>query len=379
MTIEFGGFQFSIEEAIGLLLFGLAFLIQLVYLILLIKFIFSGKQKNKEPNLPPVSIIVTSRNYVDSLRELLPSLLAQDYPDFEIVVVDDCSTDGTDWMLAELKISHGNLKTTKIIQETDFPNALAITIGVRAASKEWLIYLSPLCRVSDNQWLKNYAQRLEPGKEVSIGYMHLNDAPGNYKSWLRFENFASYLLSGAGQAFGLTMPVFEFNLAYRREKFLELRGFAAVLDSPFSENELFVNKIGTLKNTVILNNKTTPVAFIGETDRIDLVEFKKKQLMLRRKFNAGQRFFRSLNLVSRMILTASFILLLIVSPLRFWVLGIWSFLIIFEMIWIAVATKKFGERNFLPLLLVYKAFLPFLNGAFIINQLFTSGQKRKWK
>ena len=53
MAIELWGFQFSIEEIIGLLFFGLAFLVQLVYLILLIKFIFSGKQKNKEPNLAP--------------------------------------------------------------------------------------------------------------------------------------------------------------------------------------------------------------------------------------------------------------------------------------------------------------------------------------
>lgn len=378
MTIDFGGFQFTIEEFIGLVVFGLAFLIQLFYLTLLIKFIFSGKQKNKEPNLPSISIIVTSRNYLEQLQELLPTLLSQDYPDFEIVVVDDCSTDGTDWLLAELKISHGNLKTTKIIQETDFPNALAITIGVRASSKEWLVYLSPLCRITDSQWLKNYAQRLEPDKEVSIGYMHFNEATGSYKSWLRFENFTSYLLSGAGQACGVAMPVFEFNLAYRRETFLDLRGFAAVLDSPFSENELFINKIGTRQNTVVHNNKLTPVAFTGETEWIDLVEFKKKQLMLRRKFSAGQRIFRTLNLISRLVLTASLIFLLIVSPLLFWILGTWGFLLIFEMTWIAVATKKMGEKNFLPMLLVYKAFLPFINISFVIVQLFT-GQKRKWK
>lgn len=378
MTIDFGGLQFTIGEFIGLALFGLAFLVQLFYLILLIKFIYSGKQKNKEPNLPSISIIVTSRNYLEQLQELLPTLLSQDYPDFEIVVVDDCSTDGTDWLLAELKISHGNLKTTKIIQETDFPNALAITIGVRASSKEWLVYLSPLCRITDNQWLKNYAQRLEPDKEVSIGYVHFNEATGSYKSWLRFENFTSYLLSGAGHACGIAMPVFEFNLAYRRETFLNLRGFAAVLDSPFSENELFINKIGTKKNTVVHNDKLTPVAFTGETEWIDLVEFKKKQLMLRRKFSAGQRFFRTLNLISRLVLTASLIFLLIVSPLLFWVLGTWGFLLIFEMTWIAMATKKIGEKNFLPMLLVYKAFLPFINIYFVIVQLFT-GQKRKWK
>jgi glycosyltransferase involved in cell wall biosynthesis len=378
MTIDFGGFQFMIEEFIGLVVFGLALLIQLFYLTLLIKFIFSGKQKNKEPNLPSISIIVTSRNYLEQLQELLPKLLSQDYPDFEIVVVDDCSTDGTDWLLAELKISHGNLKTTKIIQETDFPNALAITIGVRASSKEWLVYLSPLCRITDSQWLKNYAQRLEPDKEVSIGYMHFNEATGSYKSWLRFENFTSYLLSGAGQACNVAMPVFEFNLAYRRETFLNLRGFAAVLDSPFSENELFINKIGTRKNTVVHNNKLTPVAFTGETEWIDLIEFKKKQLMLRRKFSAGQRIFRTLNLISRLALTASLISLLIVSPLQFWVLGTWGFLLIFEMTWIAVATNRIGEKNFLPMLLVYKAFLPFINIYFVIVQLFT-GQKRKWK
>lgn len=378
MAIELWGFQFSIEEIIGLLFFGLAFLVQLVYLILLIKFIFSGKQKNKEPNLPSVSIIVTSRNYLDQLKELLPTLLSQDYPDFEVVVVDDCSTDGTDWLLAELKISHGNLKTTKIIQETDFPNALAITIGVRASSKDWLVYLSPLCRISDNQWLRNYTQRLDAEKEVSIGYMHNNDATGGYKSWIRFENFTSFLLSGAGKAWGVAMPVFEYNIAYRRETFLELRGFAAVLDSPFSENELFINKIATKKNMVLQINKTTPISFLGETDWIDLVEFKKKQLMLRRKLSSGQRFFRSLNLISRLTLTATLVLLLIVSSLQFWILGAWCFLLVFEITWIAVATRKLGERNFLPMLLVYKAFLPIINGCFIINQLFT-GQKRKWK
>ena len=378
MIIDFGEFQFTIEEFIGLLVFGLTFLVQIVYQILMIKFIFSGKQKNKEPNLPSISVIITSRNYVTHLQELLPTLLSQDYPDYEVVVVDDCSTDGTDWLLAEMKISNGHLKNTHVIQETDFPNALAITIGVRASSKDWLIYLSPMCKINDNQWLRNYAQKLEPDKEVSIGYMHLWEAAGKYNSWIRFENFSSFLLSGAGKYLGLSTPVFEYNLAYRRERFLNLRGFAAVLDAPFSENELYINKIATRKNSVILINKTTPIAFTGETDRFDMLEFKKKQLMLRRKFTAGQRFFRSFNLFSRLILTASLVLLLIISPLRFWILGVWAFLIISEMVWIAVATKKLGEKNFLPMLMVYKTFLPLINLYFIVIQLFTS-QKRKWK
>lgn len=378
MTIDFWIFQFTIAEFVGLLFFILAFLVQLIYLIFLARFTLSGKLKNKDQNQPSVSIIVTSRNYKEQLQELLPSLLSQDYPDYEVVVVDDCSTDGTDWLLAEMKISNGNLKTTRIIQETDFPNALAITIGVRASSKEWLVFMSPLCKVPDNQWLRNYTERLDSEKEVSIGYMNYNDTTGSFKNWLRYENFTAYLLSGAARALGLVMPVFEYNLAYRREKFLDLRGFAAVLDSPFSENELYINKISTRKNTVLQINKASSLAYSGEADWIDLVEFKKKQLMLRRKFATEQRFFRSFNMISRLILTASLILLLVVSPWRFWVLGIWGFLLLFEMAWIIVATKKLGERNFMPILLIYKAFMPFINLGFIINQIFTS-QKRKWK
>ncbi|MCE1198696.1 MAG: glycosyltransferase [Marinilabiliales bacterium] len=378
MTIDFLDFQLTPEEIAALLVFGLAFIIQLIYMILLIRFIFSNRPKNQETVQPSISVVVTSRNYKDHLKELLPILLSQDYPDYEVVVVDDCSTDGTDWLLAEMKISYGHLKTTRIIQETDFPNALAITIGVRASSKDWMIFLNPLSKIHDKDWLKSYAEKLGPSKEVSIGYMNYREAKGGYKSWIRFENFSAYLLSGAGKAFGVMMPVFEQNIAYRRETFLRLRGFAAVLDSPFSENELFINKIATKKNATIHMCRSTAISFLGETEWIDYTEYKKKQLMLRRKFTSGQRFFRFLSLFSRFLLTASLVVLLILSQFRFWILGIWGFLLLMDMIWIAVATKKLGEKNFLPMILIYRTFLPVMNFFFVVNQIFT-GNKRKWK
>jgi cellulose synthase/poly-beta-1,6-N-acetylglucosamine synthase-like glycosyltransferase len=45
--------------------------------------------------LPPVSVIVCSWNEIRNLEELLPMLDAQEYPKFEIIVVDDRSYDGT--------------------------------------------------------------------------------------------------------------------------------------------------------------------------------------------------------------------------------------------------------------------------------------------
>ncbi len=375
--IELVGVEFTVIEFTGLCLFAAALLAQLFYLIVLSGFIFS-KRKSKEPEYPSVSIVVSSRNYAAYLKELIPSLLEQDYPDFEVVVVDDCSSDGTEWFLKELKMQYANLKTTQIIQETDFPNALAITVGIRAASKEWLIFLTPLCRVPDNGWLKAYAQKLTPQKDAVIGYVNYTKAEGNSKRTFRYENFYSFLLFGAARFFGLQMPLSENNMAYRREKFLQMKGFAAVLDSPFSENELFVNKIARRKTTAYLFNHAASVYYQGEADWIDAVNFKKKQLLIKQKFGFGQRLFLSGNAFSRLGLDVLVILLAIISPWRIWVAGTWTFVLIVETIWLASATKRLGEKNMLPGLLFYNATLPFINGFYVINQLFT-GQKRKWK
>jgi len=376
--IEISGFSFTTAELVLLFGFLLMFFIQLFYQILIATFTLSGRKKEKQISFPSVSIIVPSRNYEENLRELIPSLIEQDYPDFEVVVVDDCSTDGTEWYLAELKLQSDKLKTSRIIQETDFPNALAITIGIRAASKEWLVFLNPLCRVTGKTWLKSFTEELHPKTEVVFGFVKYTNPAGSMRKFIRRENFDSFILYGAARYLGLAMPVSDMNIAYKREEFLSRRGFAAVLDSPFSENELYLNKIATRENSVYAFNRATAISYYGDADWYDGMNFKKKQLLLRKKFTFGQTMYVWISALSRFGFDASMLALLILSPWRFWVLGIWLVKIIHELIWGIVAMKRVGERNIFPLLLVTRSVMPFFNGVIMIGQLFTS-QKRKGK
>jgi len=376
--IEISGFTFGIAE-LGLLIgFALMFLIQLFYQILMAHFSISGKKRVKTAVYPSFSIIVPSRNYEENLRELVPSLLEQDYPDFEVVVVDDCSYDGTEWYLNELKLQSNKLKTSRIIQETDFPNALAITIGIRAASKEWLVFLNPLCRVPDKNWLKSYAEELNPKTEAAFGFVKYTNSYGSMRKFIKYENFDSFILYGAARYFGLSMPITDMNVAYKREEFLNRRGFAAVLDSPFSENELYLNKISNRSNSVYLLNRPTAVSFVGDTDWYDGMNFKKKQLLLKKKFTVGQSVFLWIYTISRLVFDISMIALLVLSPWRFWVAGIWFLKIIHELVWGIVAMKRLGEKNLFPGLLLFRSIIPLFNSIITLNQLFT-GQKRKWK
>jgi biofilm PGA synthesis N-glycosyltransferase PgaC len=376
--IEIYGFSFSVTELALLTVFVIAFFIQLFYQLIIIIFTFSGKKKVVKIDYPSVSIIVPSRNYEENLRELIPTLLEQEYPDFEVVVVDDCSSDGTEWYLAGLKLFSGKLKTSRIIQETDFPNALAITIGVRAASKEWLIFLNPLCRVPGKTWLKSFATELKPKTEAAFGFVKFTNLKGSMQRFFRNENFDSFLLYGAARYLGLPMPITDMNVAYKREQFLDRRGFAAVLDSPFSENELYLNKISNRANTVYLLNRSTAVSYIGDTDWYDGINFIKKQLLLRKKFTLDQGIYLWINRISRLGFDISMIALIILSPWRLWVAGIWLFKIINELIWGVVAMKRLGERRLFPELLLLRSLVPLINFVISLNLIF-SGGKRKWK
>jgi len=376
--IEILGFSFGIAELALLFGFVLMFCIQMFYQILIAIFTLSGKKRDKQVDFPSISVIVPSRNYEENLRELIPTLLEQDYPDYEVVVVDDCSFDGTEWYLSELKLQYGKLKTSRIIQETDFPNALSITIGIRAASKEWLVFLNPLCKVPGKDWLKDYAENLNAKTEAVFGFVKYYNTKGSMQRFFRYEDFDSFILYGAASYLGLAMPVTDMNIAYKREQFLSRRGFAAVLDSPFSENELFMNKISNRRNSTFLLNRATTVTYAGETDWYDGLNFKKKQLLLKRKFTFGQSVYLWINTISRIVFDVSMVALLILSPWRLWVAAIWLFKIIHELVWGIVAMKRLGERSIFPGLVLFRSVVPLFNCIISLNQLFT-GPKRKWK
>jgi len=190
--------------------------------------------------------------------------------------------------------------------------------------------------------------------------------------------FDSFILHGAARFLGIQMPVADVNIAYKREEFLERRGFAAVLESPFRENELYMNKISTPINSTYIMSKSASIGYSDEANWHDLMNFKKKQLLLRQKFTVGQRVYLWVNRSSRLAFDILMILLVVLSPLRYWIAGIWLFINIVEMIWGIVGMKRLGENKLFPGLSLYKSVSPLINSIVLLNQLFI-GNRRKWK
>jgi chlorobactene glucosyltransferase len=98
-----------------------------------------------EAALPPVTIIVPARNEERNIRECVASLLAQDYPRFEVVVVDDASTDATPAILADLQHSRPNGDRLRVEHVRELPEGWAgkphaLHVGAGAATGEWLLF-----------------------------------------------------------------------------------------------------------------------------------------------------------------------------------------------------------------------------------------------
>jgi len=108
-------FTFNTVELILLSAAGILFIIQLIYYFGLYNRIhIRNKAVRKEEvhftqEMPPLSVILCARNEADNLRKILPAILEQDYPQFEVIVINDASTDETEDVLGFMEEKYPHL------------------------------------------------------------------------------------------------------------------------------------------------------------------------------------------------------------------------------------------------------------------------------
>ena len=121
------------------LLFQLCFIVQLYYLVSNHISLAGYKPHDKLPTvLIPVSVIIAARNEAQNLRENLPSILEQNYPDFEGVVINDCSFDASDEVLEDMERRYPNLNVVTITEHDRFKTGkkFALKLGIKASTNE---------------------------------------------------------------------------------------------------------------------------------------------------------------------------------------------------------------------------------------------------
>lgn len=257
--MEFIGFTFSwIELSLFVVLF-LVFTYQLYFYLRYMNGIMRHNKKVKKDKVPftqerpPVSIIIAAKNEEENIKEYLPVVLEQNYPKYEVIVINDASDDDTGIVLEELKEKYPHLRTSFVPEGTRNISSkkLAITLGVKAAQYDVLLFTDADCVPQSADWISLMMRNFTQGTEFVLGYgAYLKE-----KSFLnRMITFDTLFI--ASQYLGMARSGKPYmgvgrNMAYKKEVFFRLKGFSSNLDILSGDDDLIVNKAANRNNTRI--------------------------------------------------------------------------------------------------------------------------------
>ena len=203
--------------------------------------------------LPSVSVIIVAKDESENLAKCLPSILNQDYPDYEVIVVNDGSTDESEFLLKNLKREYPFLYSTfspySDANETIQNKVLPLTIGIKAARKDILLFTEADSLPMTNQWVKSMVNSLAD-KDIVVGYSRFTEGEDFSNKTALFDNLIFTLQYMSMAIKNKPFAGLYKNLAYRKHLFFDNKGFSATLNYDNAE-EVFVNYIMTENNTAI--------------------------------------------------------------------------------------------------------------------------------
>ena len=213
--------------------------------------------KPREENLTTVegiSIIIAARNELKNLKIIVPALLKQDHPNYELIIVNDRSDDGSDEFLIGEEQKFPRLKVLHIYDLPEHFSAkkYALTLGIKAASNKQVLLTDADCLPSSESWASQMVSGFKDGKDIVLGFSTYNKLPGILNYFIRFETLLTgieYLSSAANK---LPYMGVGRNLAYKKDLFLENKGFFGYQDTIGGDDDIFINKHSNSRNTGIV-------------------------------------------------------------------------------------------------------------------------------
>lgn len=213
--------------------------------------------KNQAPSTQhqtPVSVIICAKNEETNLRKNLPFILEQNYPQFEVVLVNDNSNDETLMTLSQMKKKYSHLNIVTISNDNRWLKGkrFALAIGIKSAKYDTLLLTDADCFPLSKDWISIMIKSFSDKKEIVLGYSPYEKDKTFLNKCIRFDAFYTAL-----QYFSFALADLPYmgvgrNLAYKKELFVKNKGFSPEQKNLLSgDDDLFINKVADKTNTVI--------------------------------------------------------------------------------------------------------------------------------
>ena len=323
-------------------------IIQLLFLIRFFIAFFKVKKKKEitaESRNFPVSVVICGKNEESNLKKLIPALFNQNHNNFEVIVVDDQSNDHAYDYLLEEKNRHDNLKVVKLDEPPGNMNSkkYGLTLGIKAATHDRILLTDADCIPASEDWIASMVQDCRD-KEFILGYSPYERRTGLLNAFIRFETLWTAIQYISQAALGRAYMGVGRNLSYRKSFFLDQKGFHGLLKITGGDDDLFVNKYATRKNTCVSVGKESIVWSYPKTTWGSYIKQKNRHLAVGKLYRAGDKLRIGLIALSWIALWVSLVVLIIFKYELYFVVGGYLLRLAFLIVLLHYAGKKLGDK-----------------------------------
>lgn len=328
------------------------------------KFAFAKIQKNT-PKKISISVIVCAKNEEQNVINLVPLLAEQNYPDFEIILIDDASSDATIDVFEEFEKKYENVRVVKVVNNETFwgNKKFALTLGIKAAKKDYLLFTDANCYPISKEWIASMSSQFTMRKTIVLGYGAYEKVKGSFLN--KIIRFDALLM--ATQYFSWAKVGYPYmgvgrNLAYKKEEFFNVNGFIDHMKIRSGDDDLFINQASKGANTTIC---LSPESFTYSKSKVTLSEWinqKKRHVDTATFYKSFDRIQLSVFFISQILFLILSIILLSFQYQWIIVLGIIGFRYLFTWVILGFSAGKLKEKD-----VMY--WFPIIEIAFIIMQI----------
>lgn len=208
-----------------------------------------------------VTVILAAHNESYNLSQYLQALLSQDYPLYEVIVVDDGSEDSTRDVVERYMTSDPRLKMSFVpygarVRST---KKLAITLAAKAAKYDYLLLTDADCVPESSHWISEMMSgfqisnvKSQISTDIVLGFGAYFMHKSHLNRLIQFDTLFNGLHYLGAALCGHPYMGVGRNLAYKKSLFFESGGFSHLMITRAGDDDLFVNHVATRTNTSVV-------------------------------------------------------------------------------------------------------------------------------
>ncbi len=341
------------------------------------KFAYSKSTHFPEFN-KPVSVIISCHNEYEPIKENWEKWFHQDYIVFEIILIDDASTDRTWEIIQSLASQFENVKAVQIPKDVNYRGNKknALTIGIQKAKYEYLLFTDADCIPASHQWIKEMSKGFMDGRNIVLGYGKYATNKGFLNKVIRYETLLT-----AWQYFSYAIHEQAYmgvgrNLAYTKNLFQQNNGFQSHTTIRSGDDDLFVSQNATKTNVSVVCNSESFTISTPKNRWKEWIQQKRRHITTATTYKSFHQFLLGLFYLSQFLFYFISIYLILLNKHTALVIFIVILRFLAYYFTLIPVAKKLKEKDLILFAPVLELFLIVFQGiVFVMN---TVSKPKNW-